>query len=101
MTRYVAQVRQVLHPGIHKIGTIRSGRVAPVADMPLPDRVVIELEAGPDQQCMMYRYTETGDFCGDTWHQNLKDAFAQAGFEYGLSEQDFTLAGEAGGTGRR
>ena len=38
---------------------------------------------------MLYRYTDTGEFCGDTWHESLGDAFAQAEYEYGLSERDF------------
>ncbi len=38
---------------------------------------------------MMFRYTSSGEFCGDTWHETLEDAIAQAGYEYGLSEQDF------------
>jgi hypothetical protein len=32
---------------------------------------------------MLYRYTATGAFAGDTWHQSLNDATAQAQFEYG------------------
>ena len=40
---------------------------------------------------MIYRYTDGDDFCGDTWHQNLEDAFAAAEEEYGLSEKDFTV----------
>ncbi len=43
---------------------------------------------------MMYRYTDAGEICGDTWHPNLMDAFAQAEFEYGLSERDFSLLPE-------
>ncbi len=89
MTKYVARVKEVLRPGIHKWATIRDGRPVPVADMPLPNRVEIELDCGPDQPCMMYRYTDAGEFCGDTWHENLKSAFAQAAFKYGLSERDF------------
>lgn len=88
----MARVTVVLHPEIHKLGTIRDGRPEPVADMPLPNRVEIEIEDGPDQHCMMYRYTDADDYCGDTWHENLKAAFDMAEFEYGLSEEDFKLA---------
>ncbi len=93
--KYVARVIRVLHPGIHKIGTIRDDRPESVADMPLPNRVEIELDGGPDQGCMMYRYTDAGEFCGDTWHENLNEAIAQAEFEYGLGKQDFVLLSEA------
>ena len=94
--KYVARVTQILHRGIHKIGTIREGRPEAAADMPLPNRVEIELDGGPDQPCMIYRYTDGDDFCGDTWHQNLEDAFAAAEKEYGLSEKDFTGAEDDG-----
>ena len=90
MIKYVARVKQVLHPGIHKIAQISDGELTPVADMPLASRVEIELEGGPDQECMIYRYTDAGEICGDTWHESLRDAFAQATFEYGLCERDFT-----------
>lgn len=56
--------------------------------MALPDRVEIEPE--PDGgHCMMYRYGLTGEFCGDTWHEDLDAAFLQAEYEYGLGASDF------------
>jgi hypothetical protein len=94
--KYVALVTQVLRPGIHKIGTIRNGMPEAVADLPLPNRVEIELDGGPEQPCIIYRYTDGGDFCGDTWHQNLKEAFAAAEQEYGLSEKDFAPVDDDG-----
>lgn len=96
--KYVARVTQVLRPGIHKIGTICDGRPEAVADMPFPNRVEIELDGGPEQPCMIYRYTDGDDCCGDTWHQNLEDAFAAAEGEYGLVEKDFTLVEDNGPT---
>jgi len=89
--KYVARVTQVLHTGIHKIGKIGEGRPEAVADLPLPNRVEIELDGESTQPCMMYRYTDGGDFCGDTWHLNLEDAFAVAEEEYGLSQKDFRV----------
>lgn len=73
---------------------IRDGQPVPVADLPLPDRVEIELDEGPDRPCMMYRFTDTGEFCGDTWHENLGKALAQSEYEYGLSERDFARAAD-------
>lgn len=32
---------------------------------------------------MLYRFTASGEFAGDTWHQNLDDAKHQAVYEYG------------------
>jgi len=61
--------------------------------MPLPDRVEIEPEPG-SEHCMMYRYTRAGEFCGDTWHEDLDAAFMQAEHEYGLSASDFLAVHE-------
>lgn len=90
--KYIAQVTTVLSDGIHTIGAIDDGTIRPIADLPLPSRIEIVLEGGPSQPCMMFRYTNIGDFCGDTWHANLEDAYFQAAYEYGLCEQDFRLA---------
>jgi hypothetical protein len=91
MTKYLARVTRVLHPGIHKIGTVQDGEVRPIASLPPPDRIEIEMDGGRHDPCMIFRYPETGEVCGDTWHKNLAAAFAQANFEYGLTEQDFAL----------
>ncbi|HEY3322431.1 MAG TPA: hypothetical protein VGP72_18355 [Planctomycetota bacterium] len=87
--KYVARVTKVLHTGIHTVGGVRDGKIETVANLPLPTFVEIELDAGPDGPCMFYRYTDDGQFCGDTWHQTLADAFEAAAFEYGLTENDF------------
>jgi hypothetical protein len=59
--------------------------------MPLPDRVEIELDGAEAQPCMMYRYTNDDEFCGDTWHETFAAALEQAEFEYGLTRGDFEL----------
>jgi hypothetical protein len=87
--KYTARIKQVLKSGIHKIGAVVAGEVKTVSEMPLPNYIVIELDGGPEEPCMMYRYTDAGEFCGDTWHETLKHAFSQAEFEYGLRESDF------------
>ena len=92
--KYLARVRQVVHAGIHAIGTIRAGRVEPVVTLPPPTRVEIELQGSPEDPCMMFRYNDAGDFCGDTWHENLQQAFAQAAFEYGLAQEEFSLVAD-------
>ena len=86
--KLVAHVRKVSETGIHGIGAIQDGEVSRVGDLPLPGRVVIELE-DDGVACMMYRFTKSGEFCGDTWHENLENAYSQAAFEYGLSKDDF------------
>ncbi len=89
--KYVAQVKRVLHPGIHKVAEIRDGDVHPVANLPHPTRVEIEAAPQPDAGYLMYRYTDANEFCGDTWHQSLADAYHQAEFEYGLGPGDFKV----------
>jgi hypothetical protein len=85
--KYVARVTQVLH-SINKIGGLVDGEIRPVADMPLPDRVeIVPEELGASY--MMVRYTRSGEFCGDTWHETLQGAFEQAEYEYGLREGSF------------
>ena len=86
--KLVAKVQRVLRPGIHGIGTIEDGKVVRKEDFPNPDRVVIEVD-GSGTACMMYRYTRTGDLCGDTWHEDLESAYGQAEYEYGLRGEDF------------
>ena len=84
--KYVARVADVLH-SINKIGTIVEGELRVVSDMPVPDRVEIVPEA--NGSFFLYRYTRSGDFCGDTMHETLQDAFSQAEYEYGLREANF------------
>lgn len=88
---YIAKVKRVLRQNIHAAGAIVDGEVKKVASMPLPHRIEIELDGSESQPCMMYRYTDDGQFCGDTWHETLDAAFQQAEFEYGLTRSDFEL----------
>jgi hypothetical protein len=88
---YVAKVKQVLRQNIHTVGSIVDGEVHTVTSMPLPDRIEIHSDGSETQPCMMYRYTNDGQFCGDTWHETLEAAFQQAEFEYGLTHSDFEL----------
>jgi hypothetical protein len=92
MTKYTARISRILQHGIHKIGRVTAdGRLTAGDPLPVPDRVEIRLETGADGPCLMVRYTDSGRFCGDTWHKSLGDAFAQAAFEYGLCEADFSV----------
>lgn len=95
MTRYIANITETLRPGIHKVATIEDNAVIPVADLPAPKRVEIVLEGGRQDPCMLYRYTDVGEHCGDTWHENLAAALSQAEFEYGLAEADFAQVNDA------
>ncbi len=88
MAKLVARVREILQPGIHKIGYVQDGELISGESLLLPDRIEIETSLD-ESDCMMYRYTRSGDFCGDTWHEDLESAFEQAKFEYGLGREDF------------
>lgn len=91
--KYIARVCEVLRPGIHEVARIEDGDVSSLGLMSLPDRVEIETIEDGDG-CMMYRYTRSGDVCGDTWHESLESAFGQAKFEYGLRREDFLVLHE-------
>ena len=92
--KLVAKVERVVRAGIHKMGSVgERGEIRSAGDLPLPSRVEIEFDAGRDGSCTMYRYTDCDVFCGDTWHEDLAEAFGQANFEYGLSEKDFVEVG--------
>jgi hypothetical protein len=40
--------------------------------LPAPD--VVLMIAGPDPGAMLFRYTATGEFGGDTWHPTMESA---------------------------
>jgi hypothetical protein len=89
MRKFVAQVVQVRHAGGHTVGAIVDRELCSLAEVPVPSRVEIEVQGGPEEPCMMCRYTAANEFCGDTWHESFSDAVSQAEYEYGLSESDF------------
>src|SRR5690606_17290127 len=59
--------------------------------LPRPKILVIRQISGdeiafrPDDDFLLFRFTETGEYAGDTWHQSIEEAKAQAEFEYGLA----------------
>ncbi len=89
MAKLVADVRTVLIDGIHSMGAVHEGQIRKGLPLPRPDRVVIEIDSEVDGPCMLFRFSTDGRFCGDTWHENLETAVAQANYEYGLVRGDF------------
>lgn len=87
--KYIAEVKQVLRSNIHRIGTFEGGKLRTVEFFPNAERVEIEIEGDEDSPCMMYRYTNGDEFCGDTWHETFQDALKEALLEYGLKREDF------------
>jgi hypothetical protein len=81
--KLIARVEQVLQSGIHTATIPKQDGTLITQGMPLPDYV--EIDAGP-QDAMLYRYRDDGTFCGDSWHENLQAAKAQAYYEYGIPD---------------
>lgn len=48
--------------------------------LPWPRVLVLEEDT---EGYSLYRYTESGEFGGDTWHMTLEDAKHQAAYEFG------------------
>jgi len=96
--KYVARPKEFRRPDMHTIGHISDGELITGDSLPLPDRVVIEPEPDSDSYFML-RYTRSGVFCGDTWHEDLEAALEQANYEYGLTAADFLVVhdGQPGG----
>jgi hypothetical protein len=88
--KYVAKVKQVLRSNIHRIGIFEDDKLKTVKYFPNAKRVEIEIAADENSPCMMYRYTNSDEFCGDTWHETFQDALDEALREYGLKREDFT-----------
>jgi hypothetical protein len=87
--RYFAHVAHVRRRGIHMLVTCSHTGEDIRSELPLPDRV--ELEVDDDGCAMLYRYQNNGTFCGDTWHECIQDAHKQAFYEYEIQEHDWKL----------
>jgi hypothetical protein len=94
--QYVARVTQFLRPGIHKLGGIRGDSPEVVGDMQLPDRVEFKLDGEPDEPCMIYRYTDSGDFLRRHMASEPRRCICCSRREYGLSAEEFTLVKDDG-----
>jgi len=54
--------------------------------LPPPDFVEIKADASG---FFLLRFNSQGVFSGDTWHQSVEEAKAQARFEYEIAEHDW------------
>jgi len=86
-----AYVVRVTGKTIHSIGEVIEGKVVPKQKMPDAAYVVTEEMNG---SCYLYRYSNTGEFAGDTWHETLEEAKRQARFEYVIGDSDWFNEGE-------
>jgi hypothetical protein len=53
-------------------------------EMPTARVLVVEIEIGKSD-CLLFRFSREGTFAGDTWHETLDRAKAQADYEYVLA----------------
>jgi hypothetical protein len=74
---------------VARVGEVAGERLAthttgfpldPAKMLPMPDVVLLETGNGPG--AMLFRYTARGESGGDTWHESVGDAKAQAAYEY-------------------
>jgi len=52
----------------------------PQQDMPLPN--ILVLEAQSSGAAILFRFTASGEDCGDTWHNDVESAKEQAAWEH-------------------
>lgn len=58
-------------------------------DFPIPKFLIIETKS---EGVFLTRYSDKGEFAGDTWHQNIEEAKDQAKLEYGQALEDWKEA---------
>jgi hypothetical protein len=70
---------------VGKIAELRTRHAIGLPDGPqveMPTAEILVLEEDPKGTAMLFRYTGNGQDAGDTWHQTVDDAKAQAAWEY-------------------
>jgi hypothetical protein len=87
MTRSIARVKQNVNPTAHLEGA-PPGVLGTDEQTALPDAawVVMEMKA---EGVFLIRYSEAGEFAGDTWTPTRELALEVAADEYGLVESDW------------
>lgn len=82
MSKLQALIRNVTGATTHTVATADGP-----AACPAPSYVVIEEQEGA---FYLFRYTREGHCIADTWHLSVEEAKAQAEFEYGIEEADWS-----------
>ena len=57
----------------------------------MPDAAWVVIE-GMDGSCSLVRYSNIGEFAGDTWHETVEGAQRQARFEVDIGDCDWFVA---------
>src|SRR5262245_56636626 len=73
---------------VHSVGTIADGKQIPLGNM--QPAVCVELDQ-VDEHFFLYRFDQAGESVGDTRHETLNEAKAQAKFEFGIQESDWKV----------
>jgi len=77
MKKWIASVRRVT-------GLTRHIGLPPTKE---PARLTIE---EGEEGVFLFRHDEDGEFCGDTWHESVEDATAQARAEFEVTAEDWS-----------
>lgn len=84
--RFEAKVATATGSVKHTFGVL--GVNGPETTDGFPVAVRLEISVSEDGVFLL-RFDQNGDFCGDTWHQTIKDAKDQAQFEFNVTEVDW------------
>lgn len=86
--KFKARVRENTGRTVHSQGTIVDGKLVHARQMPLAAWVELVED---EEHYFLYRLTLLGESAGDTWHETLKEAKAQAESEFGIQESDWKV----------
>jgi hypothetical protein len=68
--------------------TLHTAGDGPQSEVRLPPPRILLIEETPDGYFLI-RYTEAGEFAGDTWHATFDEAADQAEFEFDAGRSDW------------
>jgi len=92
MNRWVARVSGTLDETIHYDGA-PPGLFEGVGRIPMPATGWVVLEVSKDG-VFLIRYSDSGEFAGDTWSPTRDVALEVAAVEFGLAEDDWIAVPE-------
>lgn len=86
MMRYNAPIKHNPGRAVHGIAKIEGDIPVILSKLPNPIRLQISEQ---DKGFFLFYIDASGDVISDTWHASLKEAMAQADFEFGVKECDW------------
>ena len=86
--RFVTKLLHVAEPSTvrHYLGMPPLDRGADDNRTQMPPARFLLIEQNTDGTFLI-RHSQTGEFCGDTWHESIEDAKNQAEYEFGSAVQ--------------